>query len=52
MKQKKGINKHVENKMITSHQAKNCNKEEALMLFNVDYMYAKHYIANDQNTYL
>jgi hypothetical protein len=47
--QKNGVNEHVENKMITSQQAKNRNEEEAMMLLTIDYMCAKHYIANDQN---
>lgn len=38
--------------MITHQQAKNYNEEEAMMLFNVNYMCAKHYIANDQNANL
>ncbi len=49
---KNGVNEQVENKMITHQQAKNYNEEEAMMLFNVDYMCAKHYIANDQNANL
>jgi hypothetical protein len=44
--QKNGVNEQVENKMITRQQAKNCNEEETMMLFNVDYMCAKHYITN------
>ncbi len=47
--QKNGVNEQVENKMITRQQAKNCNEEETMMLFNVDYMCAKHYITNHQN---
>jgi hypothetical protein len=38
--------------MITHQQAKNYHEEEAMMLFNVDYKCAKHYIANDQNANL